>query len=155
VARLVALGAVLLGSLSGCNQFQDLTAPYVGTWQIVSGTDTADCGKGPGAPMPVTGSVIVGFGAAPLMLSVRDTNHGTCVWVLDVSRANATLRSGPECAATTADVNDAAITPKDYLFTLSSNHGATVASTFDWTILGDTCRHMQQETLLLMTSTSL
>src|SRR5690242_7075896 len=109
-----------------------MTAPYVGTWVIDSGTDTAMCPGGT-TTSPVTGSVIVNLGAEPLMLQVRDTNHGQCVWTLAVSAATATLRDGPSCLATT-DTSDATVVPQDYEMTLlAGSSEATVTSTFDWT----------------------
>jgi hypothetical protein len=149
VGRLVAIGAVLVALSSGCNQqFADLTAPYIGMWQINPGEDTADCGAGPGAPTPMTGAVYVNSGAAPLILSVSDSNHGDCIWTLAVSTVSATLRSGPECAVTSNGSN-AVVVPIDYVMTLSSTpNEATVTSTFDWTILAVTCRHVEQQTLV-------
>jgi hypothetical protein len=148
VGRLVAIGAVLTALFSGCNQqFADLTTPYIGMWQINPGEDTANCGAGPGAPTPVTGAVYINPGAAPLMLSVRDSTHGDCIWTLAVSTVNATLRSGPKCAAT-SNGSDAVVVPIDYEMTLSSTpNEASVTSTFDWTILSGTCRHVEQQTL--------
>ena len=145
--RLVALAAAL--AAFGCNTaLRDMGQPYVGTWMIVSGTDTAQCLSGT-TTSPVSGSVIVSFGAAALQLSVRDTNHGSCVWNLNVHAANATFRDGPTCAATVPQ-GVAQVTPVDYTLTLGSSNTATVTSDFDWTILGDTCRHVQQENLVLM-----
>jgi hypothetical protein len=149
VARLAALAAVVVAAVSGCNTgFIDKTMPYVGTWMITSGTDTAQCLSGT-TTSPVSGSVIVSFGAGTVQLSVRDTNHGTCLWHLNVHPTNATFRDGPTCAATVPQ-GVAKVTPVDYTMTLQANNMATVTSDFDWTILGDTCRHVQQETLLLM-----
>jgi hypothetical protein len=151
VGRFVAIAAalcVLLGC-GGSDQFKDLTTPYVGTWIIDSGTDTALC-PGSTTTSPVTGSVIVNLGAEPLMVQVRDTNHGRCVWTLAVSAASATLRDGPSCLAST-DTSDATVVPRDYEMTATPSGGeATVTSTFDWTILDTTCRHMQEEHLLFM-----
>lgn len=152
VVRLVALAAVVWAALVGCggsDQFRDLTNAYVGLWVIDSGTDTALC-PGSTTTAPVTGSVIVTLGAEPLMVQVRDTNHGLCVWTLAVSAVSATLRDGTECAAST-DTSDAIVVPRDYAMTLTpSGSEAAVTSTFDWTILDTTCRHMQQEHLLFM-----
>jgi hypothetical protein len=148
VVRLVVLGAAL-AALLGCNTaFRDMSEPYVGTWMITSGTDTAQCLSGT-TTSPVSGNVIVSFGAGVLQLSVRDTNHGTCVWTLNVHHQNATFRDGPSCAVTVPQ-GVAMVTPVDYTMTLPANNKAMVTSDFDWTILGDTCRHLQQETLLLM-----
>jgi hypothetical protein len=150
VGRLAAIGAIFSMGLLGCgsDQFRDLTAPYIGTWVIDSGTDTAMC-PGSTTTSPVTGSVIVNPGAEPLMLQVRDTNHGRCVWTLAVSNVSATLRDGPSCLAST-ETSDATVLPKDYTLTLTGSGAATVTSTFDWTILDETCRHEQQEALVLM-----
>ncbi|HVU51023.1 MAG TPA: hypothetical protein VHL80_10080 [Polyangia bacterium] len=152
MGRAVAITAVVCAALLGCggnSQFRDLTAPYVGTWIIDSGTDTATC-PGSTTTAPVTGSVIVNLGAEPLMLQVRDTNHGRCVWTLAVSAASATLRDGPSCLASTA-TSDATVVPRDYQMTLTAaSSQATVTSTFDWTILDTTCRHAQQEHLVFM-----
>jgi hypothetical protein len=146
------LGAVLWISLLGCggsDQFRDLTAAYVGTWVIDSGQDTAMC-PGSTVTMPVSGSVIVNLGAEPLMVQVRDTNHGRCVWTLAVSTESATLRDGQSCLASTA-TSDATVVPLDYVMTLGPSSGeANVMSTFNWTILDATCRHVQQEHLLFM-----
>jgi hypothetical protein len=148
VVRLVAIGAAL-AALLGCNtDFRDMSQPYIGTWMITSGTDTAQCLSGT-TTSPVSGSVIVSFGAGTLQLSVRDTNHGSCLWHLNVHSANATFLDGASCAATVPQ-GVAAVTPVDYTMTLAPGNMATVMSDFDWTILGDTCRHVQQETLLLM-----
>jgi hypothetical protein len=151
VRRLVAIAASLCALLGcgGSDQFKDLTNAYVGTWVIASGTDTALC-PGSIASSPVTGSVIVNLGAAPLMLQVRDTNHGQCVWTLAVSAVSATLRDGPSCTATTM-TSDATVVPQDYEMTVTtSGTAASVTSTFDWTILDTTCRHEQTENLLFM-----
>jgi hypothetical protein len=148
VVRLVAIGAAL-SALVGCNTaFLDMSQPFVGTWMITSGTDTAQCRSGT-TTSPVSGSVIVSFGAGTLQLSVRDTNHGTCLWHLNVHHTNATFRDGATCAATVPE-GVAMVTPVDYTMTLPVNNMATVTSDFDWKILGDTCRHAQQETLVLM-----
>jgi hypothetical protein len=92
------------------------------------------------------GSVIVEGGASPLRLSVRDTDHGRCSWTLTASQTAATFRAGTPCTASTPE-SDAVVTPRDYLLTLSSVMEATATSTFDWEILGVTCRHMQSEAL--------
>jgi hypothetical protein len=154
VARLAAIAA-LTAALLGCNQFHDMTAPYMGTWKITSGEDTATCMSTTmptPAPSPVTGNVFVMPGGGTLQLSGSDTNHGTCIWTLKVNFTNAQLISGPTCATTasTPEAMGAMIVPVDYVMTLTSVSTATVMSTFDWTILGDTCRHVQQETLMLM-----
>jgi hypothetical protein len=151
VGRLVAIAAALCAMLGcgGSDQFKDLTNAYVGTWVIDSGTDMALC-PGSTTSAPVMGSVIVNLGAEPLMLQVRDTNHGRCVWTLAVSAASATLRDGPSCLAST-DTSDATVVPRDYTMTVTtSGTAATVTSTFDWTILDTTCRHEQTEHLLFM-----
>jgi hypothetical protein len=140
--------ALLIGC-GGSSQFNQLTSPYVGTWTISSGEDTDQCQAVPGTTAAVSGSVIVDYGAEPLMLSVRDTNHGSCVWQLAVSQVSATLRSGPSCATTTG-TSPAAIVPESYTLTLTGPSTAMAASTFDWTILGMTCRHEQTESLLFM-----
>jgi hypothetical protein len=151
VARFFVLVAVLAALALGCgnSQFRDVTTAYVGIWTIVSGENTDVCPPIPGQTATVSGSVIVGFGAAPLMLSVRDTNHGTCVWQLAVTGASATFRSGAACGTTTPTSN-AAILPMDYTLTLTSPNEATATSAFEWSFLGDTCVHTQQESLLLM-----
>jgi hypothetical protein len=152
VGRVVALGAVLGIALLGCggsDQFRDLTSAYLGTWVIDSGQDTAIC-PGTTFAAPISGSVIVNLGAEPLMVQVRDTNHGQCVWTLAVSAESAILRDGTSCLATTS-TSDATVVPRDYLMTLGPSSGeASVMSTFDWTILDTTCRHMSQEHLLFM-----
>lgn len=151
MGRLVAIAAALCALLGcgGSDQFKDLTMAYVGTWVIDSGTDMALC-PGSTTAAPVTGSVIVTLGAEPLMLQVRDTNHGQCVWTLAVSGASATLREGSSCLASTT-TSDATVVPRDYEMTVtSSGSAAAVTSTFDWTILDTTCRHEQEEHLLLM-----
>jgi hypothetical protein len=152
MGRLARLGVILAALVVGCggsSQFQNLTTPYVGTWMIASGEDTDQCAPIPGAPTMVSGSVIVDYGAEPLILSTRDTNHGTCVWQLAVSQVSATLRAGPSCTATTTTSN-ATVAPVDYTLTVTGSNTAMVASTFDWTILGATCRHTQTESLVLM-----
>jgi hypothetical protein len=149
--RTAVLAAVTAALAAGCgtNTAPDTTAPYVGTWQIASGQETVDCGPGPGAPEVVTGSVVVSTGAAHNTLSVRDTNHGNCVWLLDAGAATATFRAGDPCGSTTAveDASGAAITPRDYVFTLTAADAATVTSRFDFTALGTTCAHASTETL--------
>jgi hypothetical protein len=149
MVRRVAVGALALASLAACGtgvRVDELEQAYVGTWQIASGEDTSDCGAGPQPPTPVTGSVIVEGGASPLTLSVRDTNHGRCSWILTVSQTAASFRDASPCSASTA-TSDALVTPRDYLLTLSSAGEATATSTFDWEMLGVTCRHTQDETL--------
>jgi hypothetical protein len=148
MGRLVALAAFVVG-VCGCggDSLKNLTTPYVATWEITSGQDTPDCGNGPLEPTPVTGSVVIDVSADPGTLSARDTNHGTCVWILTASTVGASFRSGSECHVTSGGT-DATVVPKDYLFVLSSTDlasasGATVDSTFDWTILDKTCRHTQ------------
>jgi hypothetical protein len=150
VDRRAALVALLAALLLGCQQtFHEMTDPYLGTWQITSGEDMATCMSGATSTSPVMGSVIVATGAQALRLQVRDTNHGTCVWTLAVSGVNATLKDGPTCASTTG-TSTAMVAPRAYTMTLAPPNGATVDSTFDWTILQDTCRHMQHETLVFM-----
>jgi hypothetical protein len=161
MGRLATMGVVLLTSLTACgaNQVSFLTEPYVGTWQIATGQDAADCGLGPEAPTPVLGQVFVDSGPSAAQLRVRDSNHGGCIWSLDAHETVATFASGSTCSAsinTDAIVTTnpvATVTPKDYTFTLGPG-GAAVTSTFDWVIAGNTCRHFQTETLTLFTTTS-
>ena len=151
MGRLAAIVALLTALSLGCDQkLHDLAAPYVGTWVITSGQDTFTCVSGASGSTPVTGSVVVGFGSQELLLDVRDTNHGMCVWTLEVSSTAAILHAGPSCAAST-ETSNATVVPRDYTMTLVGSNGASVTSNFDWTILDDTCHHVQTETLLLMT----
>ena len=157
MGRLLPLGAGaafvagLVGCVGGSGQFRDLETPFIGTWQIASGTDTPDCGNGSLAPTDIGGSVVVGSGADPGTLQVRDSNHGTCAWILTAStvETTATLRSAQQCASQAGDMNQV-ITPKDYVMTLMTPNLGTVMSKFDVTVLGDTCTHIQQETIVLM-----
>lgn len=123
--------------------------PFIGTWQISSGTDTPDCGNGPLAPTDIGGSVLVASGADPGTLQVRDSNHGTCMWILTAGATTATLRFAKQCISQ-AGVMSEVITPKDYVMTLMTASVGTVMSNFQVTVLGDTCTHIQEETILFM-----
>jgi hypothetical protein len=138
--------------VGGGGQFRDLEMPFIGTWQIASGTDTPDCGNGPLAPTEVGGSVIVNSGADPGTLQVRDSNHGTCMWILTASTVGltATLRSAKECVSQAVDTNQV-IMPKDYVMTLMTANSGTVMSNFQVTVPSGTCTHIQEETIMLMT----
>jgi hypothetical protein len=139
---------VALAALAGCNTASsDEAKAFIGTWQISAGQDTADCGAGPQAPTPVMGSVIITSGASSGDVDVRDTNHGMCVWTLRAGASSATFRSGSECKATT-DTSDATVVPIDYELTMVAADMATVTSTFNWTILGEMCRHVQDQTIV-------
>jgi hypothetical protein len=160
MGRLAAIGVVLLTSLAACsgNNLPFLTDPYLGTWMIASGQDTADCGLGPEAPTPILGQVIVAVGPGAAQLRVRDSNHGACIWSLNAHETVATFAGGNSCSAsinTDAIVTTnpvANVTPKDYTFALGSGQ-ASATSTFDWVIAGNTCRHFQTETLTLLMTT--
>jgi hypothetical protein len=140
--------AAFAAALFACNTgSSDLAKPFLGTWQVSSGQDTADCGSGPEAPVPVMGSVVITSGASSGDVDVRDSNHGMCVWTLTAGETTATFRAGAECKASTS-MSDATVDPRDYVMTRLSSDQATVTSTFDWTILGVTCRHVQQLTIV-------
>jgi hypothetical protein len=142
--------ALALALVAGCgtNTTPDTTAPYVGTWQIASGAETIDCGRGPGAPQAVTGSVIINDAPSHNTLSVRDTNHGSCVWTLDAGETLATFKAGDPCTTMTpTEVSQVVITPMDYTLTVPSGSTATVTSTFVFAAAGMMCRHVTTETL--------
>jgi hypothetical protein len=149
----VAAGVLLAVSGFACDQATSavtaMTNQYVGTWQIVSGQQTVDCGNGPMTPVPITsGTVVIGPSQPPGTLSAQDTEHGNCLWLLNAGPTMATLRSGNECSST-ATTTTQTVTPRDYVLTLTSANRATVVSNFQRQALGITCTQIDEETLVL------
>jgi hypothetical protein len=145
--RSFMVGALLGLFGMGCGGSADSATAYVGTWEIGSGLRTPNCGGGPGDSYPVTGSVTVEAGASPETLRVHDAEHGPCVWTLSVTGQSAMFLSGSPCSVPAGVVN-ATVTPHDYLFSLSSDHQATVVSSFTWVFDVNNCTDTEQEALV-------
>jgi hypothetical protein len=150
----VALAAAVLAVCgAACDQATSavttMTNQYLGTWQIVSGQQTVDCGNGPMPPTPITaGSVIISTSQPPGTLSAQDSEHGNCLWLLNAGPTMATLRSGKQCSST-ATTTTQSVTPKEYVLTLTSSNQATVFSNFQRQALGITCTQIDEESLVL------
>jgi hypothetical protein len=149
----VAAAALVAVCGFGCDQATSavtaMTNQYLGTWQIVSGQQTVDCGDGPMAPVPITaGTVVIGPSQPPGTLSAQDTEHGNCLWLLNAGPTTATLRSGKECSST-ATTTTQTVTPRQYVLTLTSANQAMVASNFQRQALGITCTQLDEEMLVL------
>ena len=83
-------------SLAGCSSSGSSAADFVGTWQIVQGTGTENCG-GTVSAIPQTGSITIAAGTVPNTVVTTDVDG--CTNTFTVSGTSATA-SNQRCTAT-------------------------------------------------------